>query len=201
MICHSGAHVYPDGDGVPTLEDIGIGLGRQARWAGQVDLDFPVLAHALCVVEFMPEEYAIFGLLHDAPEAIMSDVPTPWKCDEFKELEHRLYERIARHYGLPWPIPPHVQAAVDKADYEALVTEAYVLGHREPEVMHRGGPRPSFVNEYAPIVDKYRREACRVFVSPEDPEEATLAFREPQIAGRLYAQAFEHLMSVFDAGE
>lgn len=45
MITYSNTEVYPHNDGVPTLADIGIGLGRQSRWGGQVEKFFPVCTY------------------------------------------------------------------------------------------------------------------------------------------------------------
>lgn len=197
MITYSNTEVYPHNDGVPTLADIGIGLGRQIRWCGHTRKVFSVLAHTCVVVELMPEQYAIYGLLHDAPEAIMSDCPTPWKHPGFLELEEKLYERIVRHYELPWPIAPHVQAAVNEADRRALLAEAVTLEHARPEIFFPDG-EPDWLEEACDIVEKYRKLACKVFISPEDPEEATLAFLEPEIATRVYTEAFETLVEAFD---
>jgi hypothetical protein len=190
--------VYPDGVGVPTLGDIGIGLGRQSRFGGQTRLYHTVLAHVLTVADIMPEQYAIYGLLHDAPEAIMGDTPTPWKHPAVVELEDTLYERIIRHYELPWPIAPHVQAAVNEADRKALIAEAYALQHPHPEVMHGGGDAPEWVDEVAEVVHRYRDQANQLFIDPTDPDRATLAFHEPEIAERVYTEAFEYLVEKFD---
>lgn len=198
MITLSNTPVFPDGDGVPTLEDIGVGLGRQSRFAGQTRLYHCVLAHTLVVADIMPEPYAIYDLLHDAPEAIMSDVPTPWKHPAIVELEDMLYERIVRHYELPWPIAPHVQAAVKEADRRALIAEAYALEHPRPEVMHGGGDAPEWLDEVVEVVHRYREQANQLFIDPADPDRATLAFHEPEIAGRVYREAFNHLIELFD---
>lgn len=198
MITLSGTAVFPHDEGVPTLEDIGVGLGRQSRFAGQTRLYQTVLAHVLTVSEIMPEPYAVYGLLHDAPEAIMSDVPTPWKHPAIVELEDGLYERIVRHYEMPWPIPAHVQAAVKEADRKALIAEAYALEHPRPEVMHGGGDPPEWLDEVVEVVHRYRDQANALFIDPEDTARASLAFHEPEIAGRVYREAFEYLIEKFD---
>lgn len=129
MIMYNGESVYPAGKGVPTLNSIGVGLGRIARFAGQTKLWYPVLAHVMTVAAIMDSELAIHGLLHDVPEVCCSDVPTPWKTVAAKKREKVLLRRVYKSLGLAWPIDPTVQQAVDVADAMALAAEAHVIGH------------------------------------------------------------------------
>lgn len=212
MITYSGAAVWQTGsgreEGVPSLEDIGQGLGRIARFAGQIREWYPVLAHVLTVAAIMPPQYAIFGLLHDAPEAITSDVPTPWKAAEQREIEHVLYERMVKAYGFPWPIPEHIQHEVEKADYAALIAEAYAFGHHAPHLCVRRSEADKMVLEdvaenpadprVVELSEAHLAKATTLFVDPLDPQRATLAFLEPAIAGRIYREAFEHYSAAFD---
>lgn len=131
MITHSGASVWPDNDGVPTLRDIGRGLGRTARFAGQTEHYYTVLAHTFVVTELVKPENRIHALLHDAPEAIVGDVPTTWKTGAARDLEQQLLERIYLMLGLGAP-SKDAQADVVRADHLALVAEAHVLGHAQP---------------------------------------------------------------------
>lgn len=131
VITHSGAEVWPDNDGVPTLQDIGRGLGRTARFAGQTERLYSVLAHTCVVAELVQPENRIHALLHDAPEAIVGDVPTTWKTDAARAYEHDLTQRIYRSLELAPPTEPAL-ADVARADYLALIAEAHVLGHANP---------------------------------------------------------------------
>jgi hypothetical protein len=212
VITASGASVWQTDsgrpEGVPTPEDIGQALGRIPRFAGQTKLWYPVLAHILTVAALMPEQYAVFGLLHDAPEAITSDVPTPWKAKEQRELEHLLYERMVREAGFAWPIPEHIQNEVDKADYTALIAEAYLLGHAAPHLCVRRSDTDKMELEdiHDAVVDPeatrltqiHLEKATTVFVDPQDHSSATLAFLEPEISGRVYREAYEFYAEKFD---
>lgn len=137
MITHSGAKVFPTWDDrhtgdIPSLADIARGLSRQSRWCGQPDTFFSVLAHTFVVASIMPPEHRIHGLLHDAPEAIVSDVPTPWKHDATKADEAWLTARIYEAHAIDLPEGEALEA-LHAADYAALRAEAHVLGHAAAE--------------------------------------------------------------------
>lgn len=136
MITLTGESIWPRGsehgdDGVPSLMSIGAGLGRMPRFAGQTQRLYSVLAHTFVVAELVAHEHRAFALLHDAPEAIVGDVPTTWKTDDARAHEADLLERITLDLDLPWPWPDDAQAAVKLADAAALAAEAHVLGHAE----------------------------------------------------------------------
>lgn len=129
MYTASGRSVYPDA-GSPTLEDIAQGLSRIVRFAGQTEHWYCVLAHTFVVTALVPEEYRIHALLHDAPESIVSDVPTTWKSSHASFFENVLLGRIYYEYGVP-DIKKDFKAmdAVKRADRICLSIEADILGH------------------------------------------------------------------------
>jgi len=156
VILSSGTNCEINNGEVPTLRDIGQGLGRIPRFAGHTDTWYPVLCHVLTVAESVHPKWSIYGLMHDAPEAVTSDTPTPWKTKEQSAVEHILYERICRAYGLPWPIPPEGQAAVAEADYRCLAIEAHVLGHRNPWACLREDHHPLEIDREITMATKAR---------------------------------------------
>ena len=128
MITYSNRAVFPAGTGAPSLEDIAVGLGRIPRFAGQTRDWYPVLGHILVVSRIIDPKYALHGLLHDATEAVVSDVPTPWKTVAAKRREQMLLKRIYKSLDLEMP-DAEAQEAVANADRTALAAEAHVLGH------------------------------------------------------------------------
>jgi hypothetical protein len=101
-------------------------------------------------------------LLHDASEAILTDVASPIKkldqLSGYRELEKGVEEAAAKRFDLIYPFPPLVR----EIDYRMLFTEARDLGlhpeewgwSREPYVWHveRWTPdeaRDKFMDEYA----------------------------------------------------
>jgi hypothetical protein len=117
----------------PTLDDIAIGLSRMPRFAGQTKQFYTVLLHTFVVSELVEGEARTYALLHDAPEALVADVPTPWKTDAAKGHEEDLIARICAANGVVWPAPPNLWEEVMWADAIALAAEAHVLGHVEAE--------------------------------------------------------------------
>lgn len=124
------------------IEDIAHSLSRQCRFAGHVKCDhYSVAQHSVLVsteveryVSFFgnidevitPRLAALAGLLHDASEAYLVDVPRPLKkLPEFaayREAELYMEEVIATAFNLPRSIA--LDVLVRQADMVLLVTEA-----------------------------------------------------------------------------
>lgn len=131
MISQSGTYIWPE-YGTPTLSDIGWALSRQARFAGHTKLFYSVLSHSEVVAMLVPDELKLDALLHDSPEAVVSDTPTTWKTDFHQDMEKILLRRIYRSIGVK--MPTKAQKKIIKiADQRALNAEAFVLGHPEPD--------------------------------------------------------------------
>lgn len=178
MIMYNGESVYPAGKGVPTVNSLGVGLGRIARFAGQTKLWYPVLAHVVVVAAIMDRELAVHGLLHDAPEVCCSDVPTPWKTVAAKKREKVLLRRIYKAHDLAWPIDPTVQQAVDAADAMALAAEAHVIGHAEAKRFW-----PTY-DEHTAEMTRYMLKDCREMLDAE--------FAGPYFTGIFGVRCAEH---------
>lgn len=139
MITYSGRQVWPAGSrygdtGTPTLEDIAIGLGRQSRFAGQAPVFYTVLCHTLIVANIGPAHLRRALLLHDAAEAVVSDVPSPWKHPQQREIEVELLERIYAEHGIV--VSADDESAIKEADLSAMVAESHVLGLADRSAVH-----------------------------------------------------------------
>lgn len=131
MITQSGTYVWPE-RGCPTLADIGWALCRQPRFAGHTKEFYSVLSHTEVVTLLCPDELKFDALLHDAPEAVVTDCPTPWKTEAHQRSESLLLRRIYRNLGAKLPTRAE-KKIIKEADLRALYAEALVLGHAEPE--------------------------------------------------------------------
>jgi len=113
----------PEPDNID-IRDIAHALAMQVRWNGHARDFYSVAEHCVRVSMICPAKDALYGLLHDAPEAYLSDVPGPIKKAEgfafYREAEARLMATIAKRFGLPERIP----ASVHRADAILLHTEA-----------------------------------------------------------------------------
>lgn len=109
------------------LEDIAVALSRQPRFCGHTDSYLSVAQHSVFVSTLVQrkggsEHEQMVGLLHDATEAYMCDIPRPLKVllPEYKELERGVWDKICRHFfGEPVEISPLIK----ECDQEALEVE------------------------------------------------------------------------------
>jgi uncharacterized protein len=116
------------------IEDIAHALSNQCRYSGHVESYFSVAQHSVLVSRCLPEGEALWGLLHDASEAYLVDLPRPLKNfselgDAYKKIEKRLMEVICLRFGLPQEEPPLVK----HFDNVLLATEKRDLMKRSPQ--------------------------------------------------------------------
>jgi len=135
----TGARFYYDHPGPFVMGDISHSLSLITRFCGHTRFFYSVAQHSIMVSEMMkqdglsPEEQAA-GLLHDAHEAYVGDVPTPmkWACPELVALERSIAAAL-RAAMLP---------AVHEAIYKNLV-KPYddVVLHKEAAELLRPVPK------------------------------------------------------------
>lgn len=124
MQTHTGLRFHPF-DPQPDqicVEDIAHALAMNCRFNGHVRRFYSVAEHSVYVSQMVPEEDALWGLLHDAAEAYISDLPKPFKdgiVDIYGPHEERILEVIATKYDLELPYSPEVK----KADWGILILE------------------------------------------------------------------------------
>jgi hypothetical protein len=116
------------------LRDIAHSLAIQARFSGHTTAPSSVAQHSVLVSFYCDEADALWGLLHDASEAYLIDLPRPLKALEsigrpYLEAEARAMAVICDRFGLPREMPPSVRLADDRA----LATEKRDLMDIEPE--------------------------------------------------------------------
>lgn len=106
------------------IQDIAHALSNQCRFSGHVKKFYSVAQHCVLVSYICEHQDALWGLLHDASEAYLVDVPSPMKrsgkIDGYLEFEKNMQRAICQRFGLPEQEPPSVK----KADKQLLSTEA-----------------------------------------------------------------------------
>ena len=107
------------------INDIAHALSLMCRFNGLCSEFYSIGQHSIIVSDHCPKELKLYGLLHDAAEAYVSDVPTPVKkcLPGFKEIEDGILSAVFRKYGLDFPIPEEVKTI----DHGVLNDEAKVL--------------------------------------------------------------------------
>lgn len=123
MQTHSGKRFYPESPRAEDIypEDIAHALSMLCRYGGHIDRFYSVAEHCVLVSEGVSEKNAIYGLLHDATEAYVVDVPRPVKriLGNYNELEKKVWFTICERFG----IDPEVPAEIIEADTRILLTE------------------------------------------------------------------------------
>lgn len=110
------------------MEDIGHALAMNCRFNGHVKEFYSVAEHSVIVARLMAQETGgdpMEGLLHDATEAYLSDVPAPFKqfLPDFCAFDKKVDRAMRVQYGLPEEITPECK----RADWLALFIEAFWL--------------------------------------------------------------------------
>lgn len=108
------------------IVDIAHALSMQCRFAGHVREFYSVAQHSLIVEQLLPTEITeprlrLQALLHDAPEAYLSDIVAPVKhrLPEYEALEGKVWEVVARRFD----VPARMAGMVKEADLLALAWE------------------------------------------------------------------------------
>ncbi|TNF35165.1 MAG: hypothetical protein EP329_06525 [Deltaproteobacteria bacterium] len=111
----------PDPDALD-IADIAHALSQLCRFNGHCRTFYSVAEHSVRVARAVPPEDALWGLMHDASEPYLADVPRPLKerLPEYHVAEDRFMQAVAARFGLPWPMPE----SVHHADTVLLATEA-----------------------------------------------------------------------------
>lgn len=116
------------------IGDIAHALSLQCRFAGHCRCFYSVAEHSVRVSCAVPPADALWGLLHDAAEAYLVDLPRPLKrfCEMgrlYSEIEDALMAQVAERFGLNLPVPPSVK----HFDTVLLMTEKRDLMCAEPK--------------------------------------------------------------------
>ena len=113
------------------IEDIAHGLSHTARFAGQLEKMYTVAQHSIYVAINVSLENRLAALLHDASEAYMGDMPSPFKkmLPDFKHHEDRLMKVIAKKFGFEYPLHQEIK----NMDAEFLNMEWLNFVEKKPE--------------------------------------------------------------------
>ncbi len=137
---HAFDLIEPAADSI-CIEDISHALAHLCRFAGHARVFYSVAQHSVLVAERCAPEYARWGLLHDATEAYIADLPRPVKrlpgMEGYRLLEARIARAVAHTFGLPGEDVP---AAVKVVDARMLATEARQLMGQPPRPWSNAQP-------------------------------------------------------------
>jgi uncharacterized protein len=118
------------------IEDIAHALSMLCRFNAQCLRPYSVAEHSVHVSHEIRPDLALIGLMHDAAEAYLGDVPGPLKkcLSEFQIIEANLMAAIAAKFGFTMPGDGTEEAhELKRADIQLLVDEKAVIMAPEPE--------------------------------------------------------------------
>lgn len=123
------------------IEDIAHALSNLCRYNGHTEKFYSVAEHSIYVSYYVGQQFALVGLLHDAAEAYLSDVPRPIKpyLKGYKEIEHTVSCVIFERMGIIDKYKfccGHIKA-VDNA---ILADEAYQVMGKAPAAWYLAEP-------------------------------------------------------------
>lgn len=128
------------------IVDIAWSLAKLNRYNGHTLYPYSVAQHSVIVSWLVPQEFAWYGLMHDAPEAYLGDVIAPIKGafgDGYAEAEDRLYKAICKRFGRACLRPKQVDEIDKRIRYnEQMVLQRLpahlVKGHEENKIVSEG---------------------------------------------------------------
>lgn len=130
------------------VEDIAHSLSNQCRFNGHTREFYSVAQHCYLVSKLLEEwgeddDVQLWGLLHDASEAYLTDLPTPIKTapesEGYRKAEKSLMRAICLRFGISSVEPERVRIA----DAVMLATEVRDLMPGKPEHWRDLMVRPS----------------------------------------------------------
>jgi hypothetical protein len=126
------------------VEDIAWGLGRTLRYGGHIVQDWSVAHHSIVMSYYVPEQYALEALLHDAAEAYVGDIIWPVKVlfPRLEEFENAINFTILNTLGVDGITfkdssqgYTYVKSnAIEKADIAIFQHECFSMGR--PGIYH-----------------------------------------------------------------
>ena len=142
---YNGRQVYPLAPEPAQIDihDIAHALANLCRFTGHSRRFYSVAQHSVLVARECPDEYAAWGLMHDAAEAYINDIARPlkqntWLVDgadtpaRIEAVEQRILEAISVRFVLPWPVGEECERAIKEIDTRLLLTEKRDLMAAEP---------------------------------------------------------------------
>lgn len=122
------------------IRDIAHSLSLQCRYAGHCRRFYSVAEHCVHIARWLvgiDRSAALFGLLHDASEAFLIDVPRPVKpfLSGYRDAEAKVMAAVCQRFGLPLEMP----AAVHEADERIIADELVNLVPMSWHARHTDG--------------------------------------------------------------
>lgn len=202
-----------------SIEDTAHALSQACRWSAMTRWHYSIAQHSVLMFDLLAEHGVRCPralrttLLHDGPEALIGDMPTPLKhspwAQPYRALEARIWTAYVKRFDLLPGIPDRAPRSalncqddaqlIKWADNVLLATEARDLmtGVILPPYLPDALPRPTGLRGWACDYSTIRRWAparakaeflsrwLEVYVAPADPAPRPSFVPHPHAAGGL----------------
>lgn len=124
-----------------SVDDIAHALSHACRYTGHATRFYSVAEHSVLVSKGVAAlggslNEQRWGLLHDATEAYLSDIAAPVKMQPsfafYREVETKLMDVIAQHFGLEGPEPDNVRF-MDRQMIAFESVDTRIVAQRHPD--------------------------------------------------------------------
>lgn len=105
------------------IRDIAHALSLTCRYNGHCKAFYSVAEHSCKIHDFVSSKAKYYGLMHDASEAYLSDIPKPIKIllPDYEEMETRLSNVITKSFLVPYD--DNIYREVKNADKRIVFNE------------------------------------------------------------------------------
>lgn len=139
------------------LEDLAHHLAHQCRYAGGTIRHYSTAEHCVRMARVGEKRLKTGLLLHDGPEAYISDVVSPVKnldmMTPYRFMDDRLTDFIFKKYGVPYRVGSPEWYEVKDIDYAMVILEAGMVL-----------PHPDNLSGSLKLGDQYGELACKMAV-------------------------------------
>ena len=120
------------------IEDIAHALSHVNRFAGHLEKPYSVAQHSFHVANNVSKEFKLAALLHDASEAYIGDMPSPFKklMPDYKKIEDQIMTAISLKFGFQYPLPKEVKTVDGEflwVEWDAFVLKKIKMELYSPE--------------------------------------------------------------------
>lgn len=164
MRTYDGVGIYLPGDENHdpevsiTFTDMAVGLSRQPRFAGHTKVPFTVLGHSVCMSRVLRDDrLGREGLIHDAAEAVLCDMPSTLKLPSYKQLERLIMQNFCDMSHVMYPFSMGALTTLKKWDNAFTIAEAHECKHPFADYY--------FALDDLTIGEKQLVAACRMMIS------------------------------------
>lgn len=134
------------------LDDIAHALSNICRFNGHTKYFYSIAAHCINVYRYLfqrglGQRICILGILHDASEAYICDIPRPFKpyLAGYRKIEENIMQAIYEHFGIEPPTFAEAQDIKEADDYVLSLEAKHLMSNTEGWNLVDSDPREHLI--------------------------------------------------------